>query len=219
MFGERIGPDGERDYNAHTVGFNYRLSSILAAFARSQLQRLDRYTKEVQDGATLLAQRLAELPGVLPPVVPAGRTHVYHHFRIRLDPAAAGLDLPVGLFRQAVSDALAAEGVPVSTYQTRPLPGQTLFGQRVGYGRGCPWTCGHARPVDYRAADYPSTLAVIRGSLLVGSRLCMASLRDPAVAGRYADAFGKVLGHRDELLRYAASIDYADPWERESRLW
>ncbi|MEN3357020.1 MAG: hypothetical protein V7637_1002 [Mycobacteriales bacterium] len=220
MFGERVGPDGQRDYNAHTVGFNYRLSSILAAFARSQLHRLDQYTKQVREGAERLAEVLAELPGVLPPLVPPGRTHVYHHFRVRLDPQAAGLDLPVGLFRQVVSDALAAEGVPVSSYQTRPLPGQTLFGQRVGYGRGCPWTCGHtSREVSYRAADYPATLAVIRGTLLVGSRLCMASLRDPVAVDRYAAAFQKVLAHKDELVRYARSIDYADPWEQESRLW
>jgi perosamine synthetase len=219
MFGERIGQAGERDYNAHTIGFNYRLSSIVAAFARSQLQRLDRYTKEVCDGAARLSTRLGELPGVRPPVVPAGRTHVYHHFRVRLDPVAADVDLPSGLFRQAVMDALAAEGVPVSTYQTRPLPGQTLFQEMTGYGRGCPWSCGHARPVSYRIEDYPNTLAVIRDSLLVGTRLCMASFRDEATTDRYAEAFAKVLSCPDELTRYAHTLNYAEPWEAESRLW
>jgi perosamine synthetase len=120
MFGEQIGPDGERDYNAHTVGYNYRLSPIVAAFTRSQLTRLEQYTKEVREGAARLTARLSTLPGVHPPRVPAGRTHVYHHFRVRLDPAEAGIDLPAGPFRQAVMAALAAEGVPVSTYQTRP---------------------------------------------------------------------------------------------------
>jgi perosamine synthetase len=219
MFGERIGPDGERDYNAHTIGFNYRLSPIVAAFARSQLQRLERYTKEVCHGAGRLTARLAELPGVRPPAVPAGRTHVYHHFRVRLDPVAAGVDLPSGLFRQAVMDALAAEGVPVSTYQTRPLPGQTLFQEMSGYGRGCPWTCGHASPARYRIEDYPNTLAVIRDSLLVGTRLCMASFRDETTTDAYADAFEKVLSHPDELIRYARTLSYTEPWLAENRLW
>lgn len=219
MFGERIGPDGRRDYNAHTIGYNYRLGPLEAAFARSQLQRLDRYTKEVCDGAGRLSARLAQLPGVRPPAVPLGRSHVYHHFRVRLDPGAAGFDLPAGVFRQAVMNALAAEGVPVSTYQTRPLPGQVLFQRRVGYGRGCPWTCGHAGPVQYRPQDYPATLAVIRDSLLLGTRLCMASLREEANVDRYADAFAKVLAHPGELVRYARTLDYADPWESESRLW
>ncbi|HEX4701218.1 MAG TPA: DegT/DnrJ/EryC1/StrS family aminotransferase, partial [Pseudonocardiaceae bacterium] len=189
MFGELIGPDNEREYNAHTIGFNYRIGPVLAAMARSQLARLDRYTKEVRAGAERLAARLAELPGVLPPVVPAGRTHVYHHFRITLDPVAAGLDLPAGVFRQAVQNALAAEGVPVGGWQNRPLPGQTLFQEMVGYGKGCPWTCGHASPdaATYHQEDFPNTLAVIQRTLLVGTRLCMASLRDPASVDAYAD--------------------------------
>jgi dTDP-4-amino-4,6-dideoxygalactose transaminase len=219
MFGEAIGPDHQREYNAHTIGYNYRFSPVLAAMASSQLSRLDRYTKEVQAGAERLTQRLAELPGVLPPVVPADRTHVYHHFRITLDPIAAGLDLHPGRYRQAVQNALAAEGIPVSSYQNRPLPGQTLFQQRTGYGKGCPWTCGHARPVEYQPADFTQTLAVIQRTLLVGSRLCMASLRNPASVEAYADAFTKVIENREELARHARTIDYVEPWETTSRLW
>ncbi|HEY0166440.1 MAG TPA: DegT/DnrJ/EryC1/StrS family aminotransferase [Jatrophihabitans sp.] len=219
MFGESIGPDNEREYNAHTIGFNYRIGPVLAAMARSQLSRLERYTKEVQVGAERLAGRLAELPGVLPPVTPSDRTHVYHHFRVTLDPVAAEVDLPPGVFRQAVQNALAAEGVPVSSYQNRPLPGQTLFQEQTGYGKGCPWTCGHARPVQYRSEDFPNTLAVIQRTLLVGTRLCMASLRDPTSVDAYADAFTKVIEHRHQLVDYARSIDYIEPWETTSRLW
>jgi len=220
MFGEAIGPDHQREYNAHTIGYNYRFSPILAAMANSQLSRLDRYTKEVQAGAERLAERLAELPGLLPPLVPAGRTHVYHHFRITLDPVAADLDLAPGVYRQAVQNALSAEGIPVSGYQNRPLPGQTLFQRLDGYGKGCPWTCGHARPgIRYQPEDFTQTLAVIQRTLLVGTRLCMASLRDPASVQAYADAFTKVISNRDELARYARTIDYVEPWETTSRLW
>jgi dTDP-4-amino-4,6-dideoxygalactose transaminase len=219
MFGERIKPGGKRDYNAHTIGFNYRLGPLEAAFARSQLTRLDTYIEEVQEGAGRLAARLAELPGVRPPVVPEDRTHVYHHFRVALDPAEAGVDLPKGVFRQAVMNALTAEGVPVSTYQTRPLPAQKLFQDKVGYGRGCPWTCGFAGPVEYRAEDYPQTLEVIRSTLLLGKRLAMASLRDKSSVEKYADAFHKVMSHPDELVRYGRSLDYAEPWEETSKLW
>jgi perosamine synthetase len=220
MFGEQVTVDGERDYNARTMGWNYRLSSILAAFARSQLTRLDSYTADVRAGAEQLARTLAELPGVIAPVVPDGRTHVYHHFRVRFDPAQAGLDLPIGVFRRAVHDALLAEGVPMIEYQNRPLPGQLLFKERVGYGGGCPWTCGKAsRDVVYRAEDYPATLDVIRGSLVVGKRLCMASFRDPASIAAYEDAFVKVFSNLDAVRSYARGLDYRDPWESGSRLW
>lgn len=218
MFGEQALPDGARDQNPHTIGYNYRLSSILAAFTRSQLTRLPQVTKEAQAGAERLTSGLADIPGVLPPVVPEGRTHVYHHYRVRLDPAAAGVDLPVGVFRQAVQDALRAEGVPAASYQTRPLPGQTLFRERVGYGKGCPWSCGHARDVAYRMEDYPRALGVIRGSLVLGDRLALASLREPAVVERYLRAFAKVFAHLDELYAYARSLDYHEPWDAPARL-
>ena len=220
MFGERTGPNGEREYNAHTMGWNYRLSAVLAAFARSQLSRLDSYTAATRAGAQRLAETLGQLPGVIPPVVPAGRTHVFHHFRVRFDPALAGLDLPLGRFRRAVHDALLAEGVPMSEYQNRPLPGQMLFTKRSGYGRGCPWTCGHAsREVSYRPQDFPAALDVIRGSLVVGSRLCMASFRNPASIAAYEDAFIKVFTNLDEVYSHALTLDYREPWESNGRLW
>jgi dTDP-4-amino-4,6-dideoxygalactose transaminase len=218
MFGEKVGADGSRDYNAHTMGWNYRLSSIVAAFTSEQVDRLDEYTAQVQEGARALTKALADVPGVVPPHVPDDRTHVYHHFRVLLDGSVAGL--PNGLFRHAVQDALLAEGIPVTEYQNRPLPGQTLFQRRLGYGRGCPWTCGPTtRNQEYRQEDYPVALEVIRSSLVVGKRLCMASFRDPDSVERYRTAFTKVLSNIDELRDHASTIDYVEPWQRESRLW
>jgi perosamine synthetase len=219
MFGERVHADEEREYNALTMGWNYRFSSILAAFTLSQLGRLDDYTARVQDGARYLAAELAKIPGILPPVVPEGRTHVYHHFRFRLDPAAAGLDLPVGRLRKAVQDLMAAEGVPLIEYQNRPVAGQLLFQERRGYGKGCPWSCGHAsRDIRYDIDDYPQTLEVIRGSLLIGNRLCMASFLERRNLDLYLAAFHKVFAHRDELVSYARGLDYLEPWEQKVRL-
>jgi perosamine synthetase len=220
MFGERVREGEEREYNALTMGWNYRFSPILAAFTRSQLERLDGYTASVQEGARRLAAEMAEIPGLVPPYVPADRKHVYHHFRFRVDPEAAELDLPVGRFRKAIQDLMAAEGVPLIEYQTRPVPGQHLFQQKVGYGKGCPWSCGHAsREIRYDIEDYPRTLDVIRSSLLVGHRLCMASFMERRNVDLYAAAFRKVFAHRDELVAYARGLDYREPWEQEVVLW
>lgn len=220
MFGERARAAGPREYHALTLGWNYRLSSVLAAFARSQLSRLERHIAMVRENASYLSAILADLPGLSPPVEPEGRRHVYHHYRLRLDPQEAGLDLPVGAFRRAIQEAVTAEGVPLIEYQNRPLPGQVLFQQREGYGRGCPWTCGHAdRDVTYQPEDYPRTLDVIRSSLLVGRRLCMASLLRRENAERVAGAFTKVFSHLDEVRDHAITLDYEDPWLEETRLW
>ncbi|HYL04715.1 MAG TPA: DegT/DnrJ/EryC1/StrS family aminotransferase [Thermoanaerobaculia bacterium] len=220
MFGERVRPDETREYNAVTMGWNYRFSSLLAAFTTSQLARLDEYTAAVQAGARYLAAGLAEIPGLVPPRVPADRTHVYHHFRVRVDPAAAGVDLPAGRFRQALQDLMAAEGVPLIEYQNRPVPGQLLFQERRGYGKGCPWSCGHAgREIRYDANDYPATLDVIRGSLLVGRRLCMASFLERANLDLYLAAFHKVFSHLAALAAHGRALDYREPWEQPARLW
>ncbi|MDP9121422.1 MAG: DegT/DnrJ/EryC1/StrS family aminotransferase, partial [Acidobacteriota bacterium] len=215
MFGERVTDSGEREFNVNTMSWNYRFSSILAAFTISQLARLDDFTSRVQAGARYLADGLAEIPGLQPPLVPLGSTHVYHHFRFRIDPQAAGIDLPAGRLRRALQDFMAAEGVPLKQYQNRPVAGQWLFQER----RGCPWSCGHAsREVCYDIHDYPQTLDVIRSSLLIGNRLCMASFLDRRNLDLYLAAFHKVFRHRDELVAYGRALDYVEPWEQEIRV-
>jgi hypothetical protein len=95
-----------------------------------------------------------------------------------------------------------------------------LFQRREGYGRGCPWICGHATgEVTYRAEDYPRTLDVIRSSLLIGRRLCMASLLRRENVERVAGVFTKVFSHLDEVRDHALRLDYRDPWLEETRLW
>lgn len=216
MFGEKVVKGQERDYNAMTMGWNYRFSSILAAFTLSQLDRFDDYIARVQAGADRLRACFDAIPGLEAPHVPAGSTHVYHHFRFRVKPEEAGLDLDAGVMRKALDNVMAAEGVPLIHYQTRPLPGQHLFQNKQGYGRGCPWSCGHnPRDIRYDIHDYPQTLDVIRSTMLVGKRLCMASFMEPANVDLYASAFEKVFANLDEFVRYAKSIEYREPWEGE----
>jgi dTDP-4-amino-4,6-dideoxygalactose transaminase len=215
MFGKRISESGEREMNVHTMSYNFRFSSLLASFTLSQLERLDEYTARVQEGARYLAAGMAEIPGLLPPYVPEGCEHVYHHFRFRVDPQAAGIDLPVGRFRKALQDLMTAEGVALKQYQNRPVPGQWIFQEK----RGCPWTCGHAsRDVRYDINDYPQTLDIIRSSLLISGRLCMSSFFERRHLDLYLDAFRKVFRHRDEIVAYGRALDYREPWEEELRV-
>lgn len=96
-----------------------------------------------------------------------------------------------------------------------------LFAERVGYGQGCPWTCGKQESCrTYQQEDYPGTLDVIRSTLVVGKRLCMATFREPSNVQRYVDGFTKVFTNLDQVASYAASLgDYAEPWQQFDRLW
>ncbi len=74
----------------------------------------------------------------------------------------------------------------------------TLFYQKEGYGKGCPWTCQHyGRNIVYRREDYPVAADIIdRGTGIFG-------LRSPngfPLMDCYAEAFHKVFGHLEEVL-------------------
>jgi dTDP-4-amino-4,6-dideoxygalactose transaminase len=217
MFGEDIQPgdeaayridralDGTRAYDSKGMGWMYRTNELSAAVARTQLRRLDESNENGQANAELLGRRLRELPGVTPPTVPPGRTSVFHKYRVRLDANALGLKAPATRVRDWVLKALVAEGVEAVLWQTRPVPGQTLFREKIGFGRngttegpGCPWD--HGRPVSYDLAQYPETTRLLDGSLCLFSQTCPIYAQPRALAEQYADAFAKVWDGLPSLL-------------------
>jgi dTDP-4-amino-4,6-dideoxygalactose transaminase len=195
MFGEVITPGEPRRYNAYMMGWNYRLDELEAAFARSQLRRLDEMTAARQKNCEYLTGRLSQLPGIEPPFTPPDRTHSYFFYVFRVKPQALGLDVPVAQFRDGVHKALVAEGVPVQRWQTVVVPAQSLFQIRDGYGKGCPWSCPFSRPgITYDPAEYPESEKLIEEFLALGHSV--GGLGPPNgldLMKLYADAFEKVL--------------------------
>ncbi|MBN2325228.1 MAG: DegT/DnrJ/EryC1/StrS family aminotransferase [Spirochaetes bacterium] len=218
MFGEIIEAGRQRQYNAYTMGWNYRMNPLVAAMIRSQLKRLDDNVRVRHENGAYISGALAEIDGVIPPYVPLDRTHAYYIYYFKVDPQAAGAEkIPAGRFRQAVQDILRAEGVFVRLSQHTPVPGQSLFQVKRGYGKGCPWTCPYGRDVAYRIEDYPNTLDVLRRSLALDARFTYPST-SKKVIDMMIDAFRKVFENMDEVVRYAGSIDYREPWEEISTM-
>jgi len=220
MFGEDIQPadedayrldralDGTRAYDSKSMGWMYRTNELSAAVARTQLRRLDESNQNGQANAELLGQRLRDLPGITPPRVPPGRTSVFHKYRVRLDATALGVKAPATLVRDTLLKALAAEGVDAVLWQTKPVPGQTLFREKIGFGRngtatgvGCPWD--HGQPVSYDLAQYPETIKLLDGSLCLFSQTYPIYAQPRVLAEQYADAFAKVWGLLPALLARA----------------
>jgi dTDP-4-amino-4,6-dideoxygalactose transaminase len=225
MFGEIVRRGVAREYNNDTFGYNYRLPNVQAAFARSQLARLPQTTARLQERTAAFSERLAQFPGIVPPHVPADRTHAWYLYRFLLDPQAAGLDVAPGRFRKALQDVFAAEGLPLKHYQNRPLAGQAIFRDRVGYGGGVPWTSGRAAPeraqMAYDVRDYPATLEVIERSLIVGGRFVLAhgTTGQPDRAQLWLDCFEKVWSQLDAVAEHARALDYVVPWEEQIALF
>jgi dTDP-4-amino-4,6-dideoxygalactose transaminase len=196
--------DGLRALDSRRLGSMYRGNELMAAFARAQLAQLPDRTARCQRNAKRLADRLAEFPGVLPPECPAGRTSVYHKFRVRLDPSRAGLSVSPTKLRDVMVTALRAEGLEVVQWQSGPLPAQAIF-QRRSPSDGFP----DASLVDrkgatdlarnYDPSQYPRTTALLASSFVLFSQSCPLIAQTEDVVDRYADAFERVWSHRKVL--------------------
>jgi dTDP-4-amino-4,6-dideoxygalactose transaminase len=194
--------DDLRDYNAVTMGWMYRMTSLTAAIARCQLARLDEHNRNAQKNAEHLTKRLKGLDLVTAPVIPADRTSIFHKYRVRLHPERLEAGLDPKRFRNALIKSLRQEGVETVLWQVTPVPSQVLFQEQTGYGNGCPWTCHHST-VRYRDEEYPATVGLLENSLVVGSQSAPLAGQDIELMERYGDAFEKVLADRDTLIRLA----------------
>jgi dTDP-4-amino-4,6-dideoxygalactose transaminase len=205
MFGEKKVPKGNiRPYDAHTMGNNYRPVEMTCAFVRSQLSRLDEYNRLRIENVDYLNRELGRIKGVITPPEPEDRKSVYHIYRIKLDPAAAGYPgHDPEDFRWAVQNALFAEGVPVMEWHSFPVPGQKIFQKLDAYGKGCPWNCGHAREgIHYDQNDYPETQAMFASSFVLYNMYASNGLE---LMKHYAEAFHKVF---DRLGEVATQPEY-----------
>jgi len=186
----------QRIYPVFSWGWNYRMTAVIAAFTRAQLRHLDERNAQRRELAHHLTKRLSPLPGVITPFEPEGSYHVYHMYRVRFDPKAAGGDAAPRAFRDAVEKALQAEGLPIGQWVTSSLPAQALYQLKEGYGRGCPWSCPHGREVPYRAEDYPETERVLADSSVIGG---VHPPNTTALMDLFADAFEKVWANLSDL--------------------
>ena len=160
--------DDEADSLATVRGWMYLPGELTCALARAQLTRLAETTARAQRNGARLTARLSALPGVVPPVVPAGRTHVFHKYRVGLDPAAAGVGLSPRALRERLLTALRAEGVEAVLWQEVPLPAHPLFASRE----------------PYRVAA-----SALDGSLIIGSQSYPLFAQPTDVVDAWADGF------------------------------
>jgi len=162
--------DDEADAHATVRGWMYLPGELTSALARSQLQRLAETTARSQRNAARLSARLAGLPGVDAPQVPPDRTHVFHKYRVRLDPERAGLRLGALALRDRVVEALRAAGVEAVLWQTAPLPAHPLFASRE---------------------RYPNAEAALASTLIIGSQSYPLFAQPLEVVDAWADGFEK----------------------------
>ncbi len=201
MFGEYMAEGEGRSYVAYTLGWNYRTQEMPAAFARSQLHRLDENNENSRKNGEYLSRELAKIKGLEPPYIPEHSVSNFYKYRLRLKPQALGLDTTPEAFRNKLLIALREEGVDVAIWQTTPLASNPLFQIKDGYGLGCPWSCPFYKgEVVYRAEDYPVTTELLRNSIILGSEEYPLFPQPMELMEQYVEAFRKVFDHIEEVL-------------------
>ena len=205
-FGEVIIKGKEREYNAYGLGWMYRPHEFINAFVLSQLKHLDENNAKRRECADYLTARLADIPGVAGPFTPDYAEPCYFSYVVEFRPHELGLDIPPRELKQAMQRALGAEGVGMGQWQTRPVPAQSVFQEKRGYGKGCPWTCRFGRDVEYRGEDYPETVRFIDShSYLSG----VHPPNDMHLMKRYVEAFKKVTGNIGRVLELTRATSRA----------
>jgi dTDP-4-amino-4,6-dideoxygalactose transaminase len=195
-------PREETKYPLATLGFNYRCSVVAATLARGQLARIDELNRIRQQNCERLTEHLKGIPGVIPPHVPADRTHVYHMYRVRFDPKALGLDVNPAEFRAKVVAALACEGVLLRSWMNWTLPALPIFSDTAAFESRYAWKRTWGPDRVYNASDYPEANRIVRETSMVAEA-------PTAVSAEFIDylaaGFRKVFSQTDEVLKISLS--------------
>ncbi|MCA0310347.1 MAG: DegT/DnrJ/EryC1/StrS family aminotransferase [Proteobacteria bacterium] len=111
-------------YEIVAPGFKYNLTDMAAALGRVQLARLPAFVQRRQQLAARYRRELADLPLVLPADAPAGETHAWHLFVLRLSDAAR-------VTRDELIQRLSDAGIGTSVHYV-PLHRQPYWQHRYG---------------------------------------------------------------------------------------
>ena len=202
-------------YQTEGVGCNYKLNEMVTALARVKLKHLDDYTAVAQQLCRQLTERLHPIQGLSGPFVPPDCTHTYYYFSVQVHPDQLNLDIEPGKLRAAVMQALAAENVVVSGWQTTPVAAQLVFQKQNDPQTRChPWI-SHGKEVFYDIDEYPNTWAVLDNSFVVW-QLTQPSTSE--LVERYSEAFEKVFTNIDRVVAiYERTTEYIPLVERKNK--
>lgn len=196
-FGEHREPSGGPSARDYALGWMYRNSDLPAAFARSQLARVDRNLAVQAQMAALMTERLRGTPGLILPAATPEATHNWYNYTVRFDMDRLGHAGDPAAFRDRIVAALVAEGVDTLVWQAFILPEMTVFRARNAFGHGIPWSLPWAGPVDYDPARYP--VAKRHADTHTGMTTPLRHPNGPAVVEAVARGIAKVMGQAGRL--------------------
>ena len=140
-------------YTYNRLGWNYRMTEIQGAIGRVQLKKLDEYIKVRNANAHYLTEAVNQINGIDAPYIPDYCEPAYNYWIGRIHPELIGLDKDQFISKFPKSKIL----YPKPLYETK------LFQQKIGYPKGCPWSCPfYGKELDYTTLKLPVVEKVAR---------------------------------------------------------
>jgi len=154
-FSDMRPPDAGRDYHEYGLGYKYGLANLPAAFALSQLRKLDSTNAWAQENWQRLDEQVADLPHLVRSYsTPARPTNGYAYV-LRVDPEyARHRGVQLSAMTNAIAAALKAEGTPFSRANWL-LPAHGVFQAKNAFGKGAPWSQYASPDISYALDQWP----------------------------------------------------------------
>lgn len=108
------------------LGYNFRMSTISAALALSQLNKIKTLIELRQKNAAVLNQSFRNIPEITRPLPPVGFDHFYQMYTI---------SLPNEIVRNNLQQYLTAKGIQTRPY-FHPIHLKTFYSKNYGYSEG-----------------------------------------------------------------------------------
>jgi perosamine synthetase len=138
------------------LGMNYRMNELTGAVASAQIKKVRGTVEKRRRIADAITKLIKDAPGVVPPHVREGCKHSWWLYALTIDQSL--MKCTPAEFALALSK----EGIPASVgYIGKPIFTTEIFQKQRAYGYGCPFTCPHANPREYKESDTPNTLEIL----------------------------------------------------------
>lgn len=198
--------DSRPDFDSliNMVGFNYRMTELVAAIGKIQLKKLKKILQQRKDNVDYLSKRLGKIPCLKLPKTRNDATHSYYYQPLIYNKEES--HVPRNVFVDAVKAELSVyklretEGVTLGKGYVKPIYLLPLFQKKIAFGgSGWPW----ANPGYKGKADYTKGICPITEKMW-GETLITNELFKPPMTKKdlddVADAFEKVWEYKQELL-------------------
>lgn len=120
------------DPDLKLLGYNYRMTEVVAAIANERFKSLDKSIQIRIDNAVKLTEALSQIKGLTPPITYAGCRHVFCTYAIKFNK-----DI-IGMHRDEFQDKMMQRGIYFGKGYVKPLYLLPIY-EQFGYKEGlCP---------------------------------------------------------------------------------